>query len=133
MYFLLILFFSSLIGITLMISRKLILLQSGQVSYKEDIHFREIHLEEWKDIIIKNTKKYGFITLVAIIRFYVQTSNFLKNNYEKIKTELKNIYSRKLNENPAEKREVNKFLRLISEYKLKLRLIKEKVKEEEGL
>jgi hypothetical protein len=131
MYFILTLFFASLIGITFMIGRKLVLLQNGQISYKEYAPYRGMHMEELKYIILKGIKRYGFITLVALIRLYVKVSSVIKNVYENTKDQVKSFFSKRLNANPTEKREVNKFLRMVSEYKLKLRMIKERVKEEE--
>lgn len=131
MYFLLILFFASLFGIAIMIGRKLVLLRNGQAQFKEETFFRAEFLDEWKYLIIKNIKKYGYIGLVAMIRFYIRFSNFLRNKYQEIKIIIKNMRGKKLNED--EKREVNRFLKIISEYKHKIREIKHKIKEEENL
>ena len=129
-YFLLILFSISLLGIILMIGRKLVLLQNGVVFQKETI-LRTPSLEEWKHLTITSVKKHGYIGLVAIIRFYVRGTSFLKNKYQEIKTKVKSLNGKKLRE--EEKREVSGFLKMISEYKQKIRYIKDKVKEEENL
>jgi len=133
MYFLLILFFGSLFGITFMIGRKLMMLQNGQVLHREEDFLKIQHLEELKHLTIKNIKKHGYVGLVAIIRFYVQSSNFFKNKYEETKKKIKNIHIRKQNDGSLGKREVSNFLKMILEYKNKIRKIKEKVKEEENL
>ena len=81
MYFLLILFFGSLLGIIFMIGKKLFLLKNEQESQKKEIIFKTSYLEEWKHLIVQNIKKHGYLGLVATIRFYVQSTNLLKNKY----------------------------------------------------
>jgi len=131
MYILLILFFGSLVGIAVMIGRKLALLQNGQITGREETIFKVPSLEEWKYLTVKNAKKHGYAGLVATIRMYVLSVNFLKKKLEDLKIKVKNMRGRKLNE--EENREVSGFLKMISEYKQKIRDIKEKVKEEENL
>ncbi len=134
MYFLLTLFFVSLFSITFMIARKLVLIQSGQLLHlhKAEVRLESSHIEEWRNVAVKNIKRYGYIVLVAIIRAYVQLSNFLKDIYQELKNKIKNII--RDNENGSEGvREVNGFLKMISEYKYKIRAIKQKVREEENL
>jgi hypothetical protein len=130
MYILLILFFASLFGLTFMIERKLLMLQNGQIAQTKE-SFLEIPYQEWKDLAIKNIKKHGYTGLVATIRFYVLSINFLKNKYQEVKIKVKNIRGKKLVD--EEKREVSGFLKMISEYKQKIRDIRNKVKEEENL
>lgn len=106
------------------------MLQDGQALRMEQDFFQTSSLEEWKRSVIKNIKRYGYFMLVTIIRLYFRFTNFLKNEYKKIETKIKNIRNKKL---PAyEKREVSKFLKKISEYKYKIREIKHKIKEEEN-
>ena len=131
MYFILILFFLSLFGIIFMIGRKLVVLQDTQVLNKEEFFLKTQFLNEWKYLTAKNLKKHGYVGLVATIRFYVLSINFLKNKYQAIKIKIKNIRGKKLN--TEEKREVSSFLKMISEYKHKIREIKHQIKEEENL
>ena len=133
MYILLILFFVSLIGITFMIGRKFLMLQNGQILNREEIIFGAPLIEEWKILTIKNIKKHGYIGLVATIRFYVRSTNTLKNKYQEVKVKVKNLHSKNTNGELAGKREVSKFLKMISEYKHKIREIKHKIKEEENI
>lgn len=133
MNFLLILFFGSLLGIIFMIGRKLIMIQNGVVLHKEEFVFKTPFLEEWKHLTIKNMKKHGYAGLVATIRFYVRSSNLLKNKYQEVKVKVKNIRGKKSNSDLENKREISKFLKIISEYKHKIREIKRKVKKEEDL
>jgi hypothetical protein len=113
-----------------MVGRKLVLLQN-RVVFQEETIVKTPSLEEWKHLTITNVKKHGYIGLVATIRFYVRSTNFLKNKLEDLKTKVKSINGKKLRE--EEKREVSGFLKMISEYKQKIRHIKDKVKEEENL
>lgn len=130
MYFLLILFFTSLFGITFMIGRKLVLLKNGEIliSSGEEL-FKTSHLDEWKRKTIKNLKRYVYIMLVIIVRLYVKFSDFFKNKYQEIKKWVKT--RNKINSIDGEKKEISKFLKIISEYKSKIRAIKYRIKEEE--
>jgi hypothetical protein len=129
MYFLLILFFGSLIGIIFMIGRKLAASNNGQapyITYTEDTRVQTPFLEEWKHLTVKNLKKHSYAALVVTIRYYVRSSNLLKNK-------IKNIRNKNTNGDTARKREASGFLKMISEYKHKIRKIKRKIKEEENL
>jgi hypothetical protein len=114
-----------------MIGRKLVLLRNGHILHKEETLFKAPFFEEWKHLTIKNIKKHGYAGLVATIRFYIQSSNLLKNKYQEAKIKIKNIRAKNLNSDSGEKREVSKFLKMISEYKHKIREIKHKIREEE--
>jgi len=131
MYFLLILFFGSLAGITFMIGRKLIMLSNGQASHNSETFFQTEHLEKLKHLTIKNVKKHGYTGLVVTIRFYIRSMNLLKNKYQEAKDKIKNIHAKNLNHD-GNKREVNKFLKMMSEYKHKIREIKTRIHEEEN-
>lgn len=133
MYFLLILFFGSLLGITFMIGKKLLMLQNGQILQREEDLFKIQHLEEFKRLTIKNVKKHGYPILVTTIRYYVRSSNLLRNKYQEVKNKIKNIHIKKQKDGSLEKREASNFLKMVSEYKNKIRKIKQKVKEEENL
>jgi hypothetical protein len=113
-----------------MIGRKLVLLKNGQILRKEETILKVSYLEEWKHLTIKNIKKHGYAGLVATVRFYVRSSNLLKNKYQEAKIKIKNIRAKNLNSDSGEKKE-NKFLKMISEYKHKIREIKHRIKEEE--
>lgn len=132
MYFLLILFFGSLLSITFMIGRKLVVLKNGQTTLNEEEIISGVpFFEEWKHSAAKNIKKHSYNGLVAIIRLYFRSANFLKSKYQDLKIKVKNLRGKKLN--AEEKREVSGFLKMISEYKQKIREIKHKIKEEENL
>ncbi len=114
-----------------MIGRKLFLLQNGQISSNTEVPFEVSHLEKVKLFTIKNIKKCERILLVEILRLYIRFSNFLKNKYQEIKIKIRNR-SKKNNIN-GEKREISKFLKIIGDYKNKIREIKHKIKKEENL
>jgi len=133
MYFLLILFFGSLAGITFMIGRKYMVMQEGGVVHHENL-FKDSYLEDLKRTLIKNSKRYSYVGLVVIVRFYVHSANFLKKKYEEAKIKIKEVYQRKVKKDVVvEKREVSGFLKMISDYKHKIRKIRRQIKEEENL
>ena len=124
----LIMFFISLAGISVMIGRKLILLKRGQIESVEKIPFEIPNSEEVRHFAVKNTKRYGYLTLVLILRFSVQSSNLLKHKYEKIKIKIKNMTNKYF---PQKEKEVSKFLKMVSDYKNKIAKIRDKIIEEE--
>lgn len=131
MYFLLILFFGSLLGISFMIGRKLLLLQNGKMLRLEETPFGPTLFEEWKRSAARNVKKHGYVVLVFIIRLHIRSSRTLKAKYLETKEKLKEILSRKLKKQQEEQREVSGFLKMISEYKEKIREIGHQIREEE--
>jgi hypothetical protein len=128
MYILVILFFASLFSIVFMIGRKLAFLKNEQALNHEKDLFELVYFIKIKHKIVINFKKHGYTLLVLIIRFYVQSMNFLKRKY----VEIKNKISMKT-ENNTEKKEVSKFLKIIKDYKHKIREIKHNIKKEENL
>ena len=89
-YFILILFFASLLGIFFMIGRKLAL-QDGQFLNEEENISRVAYWEEWKYLTVRNLKKYSYKSLVATIRFYVKSSAYVKNKYQELKSKIKSL------------------------------------------
>lgn len=133
MYFLLILFFSSLIAIVLMIGRKLVLLKNGKLNMPTETSFEVPYIKETKDFAVENIKKYEHIGLVFIVKSYMQFSAFLKNKYEETKTKIKNIHlERYPNGELRKKIEASEFYKFILVYKQKIRDITHKIKEEEN-
>jgi hypothetical protein len=112
-----------------MIGRKLVVLQgSSEIgNIKEDPY-----LEEWKHATVKNIKKYSYLLLVAIIRIYVHSSNFIKLKYQELKLKIKNRFGKNKENEEAEK-EASKFLKMITDYKHKIRKIRRQIKEEEEI
>ena len=136
MYLPLILFFISLVGIVFLIGRKLRIVRNsgiGEVVDQDYAHPFVPDLLKLKNISIINIKKYGHLSLVTILRFHVKSNNFFKNEYSKMKERIKNMTVKKdQNGNKVERAQVSKFLKVVSEYKHKLREIKHKIHEEEN-
>ena len=128
---LLILFFTSLLAIMYMITRKLILLKNGKIQIEEKIAFGVPHIEKVKHLTIRNFKKYEHASLVVIVQLYLKSRNFLKNKSEEIKIKLKNWNTK--NHINSEKKEISKFLKIIGDYKRKIREIEHKIKKGEKL
>ena len=117
-----------------MIGKKLILLKNGKIEHIERVLFDIPNLDQVKNVTVKNSKRYGYVILVETIRFYVRASILIKYIYFKTKKKIKEIYHRyfphKIKEN--KEKEVSKFLRMVSDYKNKIKNIKDKIIEEEN-
>ncbi len=115
-----------------MIGRKLAPVRNGQVAQSEHSHPFVPELQKIKHFSYESVRKYEHIILVAVVRLYVRFSNFLKYTYGELKTKIKDI-RKKRNGNATEgtKQEPNKVLKMISEYKQRVRHIKHKIVEEE--
>ena len=115
-----------------MLGRKLVPVRNGKVAPTKHTHPFVPEIQKIKHLTFKNAKKYEHLALVAIIRFSVRSSNFLKNSYQEIKIKIKDIINKDKNHpGQLENREASKFLKMISDYKDKIRHIKHKIKEEE--
>jgi hypothetical protein len=115
-----------------MIWRKLALVKSGQYYIKEDASFEIPYLEEARDIIIKNLKRYEYLSLVIIVKFALQFSNFLKNKSKELSVKIQNIHLK--NQSTREIKEkfaTSNLLKLIYNYKRKIKRITYKIKQEE--
>ena len=122
----------SLAGIILMIGHKLRLVRAGQTAEPEHPHAFVPDFQKMRKKIFQNAKEYEHLTLVVIIRLYVRSVNITKSGYQNLKTKIQNIRAkRKESGDPEEKQEVSKFLKMISEYKDKIRHLKHQIKEEE--
>ncbi len=115
-----------------MVGRKLVLLKNGNITTTEESEIELINLKELKQSVFQTIKKYEHGVLVAIVRFYIKTVGLIKILYKIIKSKIKNIF-RKKHKDGSEKTEVSKFLKVVSEYKRKIREIKHQIKEEENL
>jgi hypothetical protein len=129
----LILFFVSLVGISFMLIRKVSFVR-GHVTPPLQIldHPFIPDIETVKNITSTHAKKIGFLTLILLIRYYVKISIWLRVKYEVIKMRVKNFRSKK-NENGEviTEAEENAFLKMMSEYKHRIREIKACIHEEE--
>lgn len=135
MYFFLILFFISLFGIVLMIGKKIVFADVNGSEETEKFIQENFDIDNIKHIAVKNTKKYGFQAFIMILRFYIKFSYFLKNKYKKSKIIVKYLVNNYLvhKDKDVKEKEVSSFLKKVSEYKYRIREIKDKIKEEEGI
>lgn len=128
------LFFISLTVITVMFGRKLNLVRNGEIEINESINTAlEIpYIAEIKQITVKKVKRFGYIGLVTSIRLYFRSTNLVKAKYQDLKTKMKNVQKTNAVEGTTEK-EVSRFLKVVSDYKHKIRRIKHQIKEEEKI
>lgn len=120
-----------------MIGRKALMLESDP---KRHLHIDEYlfeipHLEAIKIGATENFKKYGYATLVVTLKMYVKSANLLKRQYEELQKKLVSFKNKGKNiselEMQMQKKQVSKFLEMISDYKHKIRTIKHRIAEEE--
>lgn len=129
---LLVIFFISLLGIIVMvwrkISRKEELINEENVS---DMLIDMPYVDEIKYMTAKKLKKYGYVVLLSSIRLSMKSTKAVK----KAGNEIGEIVKRTLlkNKNSEDPKEVSKFLQMVSEYKNKIKHIKKRIREEEGL
>jgi len=138
MYFFFILFFVSLATISLMIGRKLILINNleGHNAHNPTEAFLSeiLDFEKIKHLTIKNGKKMGHTTIWIILRTYIISSNFINKKRKELIIKIKNRLSKhRPLENPNQPKEVSKYIKVISEYRQKIRHMKHKIKVEEGI
>lgn len=131
------LFLISLFGIVTMIGRKLSFVRNGEAVRAIHSHPFAEELYKIKNLTFKSSKKIGYVLLFISIRFFIKSSNFIKNKSINYFEELKNKFTKNknnFNNNViAEKKEVSKYLKIISEYRHKIKQIKHRIKEEEGI
>lgn len=136
MYLPLIFFFLSLTSIIIMIWRELILVRNGQVAIAQHSHPFVPELQKIKHITFKKSKKFGYTIIFITLRFFIKSSNFIKTKSIVLVKEISNKLKKLRNnssEEITEKKEVSKYLKIISEYQQKIREMKHRIKEEEGI
>lgn len=130
----LILFFVSLVGIVFMIWRKM--KKSEEVLIEEEIlndDLSEIpYMDEIKYVTVKKMKEYGYVVLLSSIRMSMKSSHIVKKASKEVAQIVKKTILKK-NPESEDPQEVSKFLQLVGDYKRKLKKIKKKIREEEGL
>jgi len=128
-------FFISLIALIFIWSRKFYLLEKKNINNQsEKVLIKIPNFQEIKKITNKKTREYSFIFLVIIVRFSVLSVYLVKKIYKKSLNKSvfliqKYIFRKK--ENQLKK--TNKFLKTIQDYKKRIKKIKNKIKEEEGI
>lgn len=134
MYPIFILFFAALLGIMVMVGRKVVLLRNG-VDVRNETPFHPLlpdmmRMRVW---MMHAINKYGYLALVVILRLYFRFINFLKTKHSDIRIFVKTRIAKRT-KTPDQKeaaREASGFLKMMSEYKHKVRNLKHKIKEEE--
>lgn len=129
------LFFASLIGIMFMLSKKVILLHKNgfsEINTGIESIFEQINTEQIKNILIEKIKKYGHLTVLTTLRIYIKSSNLIKTRYMFIKESLVSMILKDdhTKENTARS---SKFLKVVMEYKQKIREMKDRIYEEENI
>lgn len=114
-----------------MFNRKLSLVNNEDIRVLEKETSLQIpYMTEIRHVTIRKIKKYGYVTLVMVIRVYFRSINTIKLKYAKLKFKLSNWHKHEI-ENGIEKKQISGFLKIVSEYKHKIRKIKHSIKEEE--
>ena len=139
MYFFFILFFVSLTAIILMISRKLLLINNTEghsINHQNELLISGIlDFDKIKKSTIKNIKKTIHTLIWVTLRTYIVSINFINKKRKEIVIKIKNKFRKHHHEidEAEEKKEVSKYIKIISEYRQKIRTIKNKIREEEGI
>ncbi len=129
----LILFLISITGLLILIGRKMLVMRQGDLHIPANFDFSiEVpDFEEVREVVIKKSRRYGYIMLVITIRLYVLSAHTIKQQSKSIISKIKSripASHKTLND-----KKENKFLKKVSDYKQKISHLKSKIKEEEGL
>jgi len=129
-------FLASFVAIMVMFGRRLIILRNKGLVITED-EYVEVRLEipylnEVKEVTVRKVKRIGYMGLVTTIRFYFRSSNMVKSGYQELKEKLKNVKNHEAL-NGAIGQEASGFLKVVSDYKTKIRRIKHQIKKEENI
>lgn len=88
-------------------------------------------VEKLKDLIYHHSRKAGYKALVSAIRLHVKSSKVAKQKYSELKMTVKNKLMKEPGEFANGSSEASGFIKMISDYKRKVRRIKRKIHEEE--
>ena len=124
-----------------MIGHKLVLVRNGKYGpiNKEEVDillFVTPDLEKIKLLTFRNMKRLAYFTVFATLKLIIKSSNFIKVKSRILVEAIKNRLKRdrdELIEEIGEKKEVSKYLRVISEYHQKIKRMKHIIKEKEGI
>jgi len=127
----------SLLGIIVMIWRKLVLFRQGTLEDIKHSHPFAIDFEKIKYFASKAGKKLRYGLLFIVLKSSIKASNFIKTKWVLLLDEIKNRVLKKTTvinaDGITEKKEVSKYLKIISEYQQKIRNMKYRIKKEEGI
>ncbi len=120
-----------------MLWREMALVKNGKVGSAEHAHPFVPDLEKVKRHGGKFLKKTAHTAIYVSIKSYLLFKRFIKEKSKLIFKKLASLI-KKESENISEefvkeKKEVSKYLRVISDYRQKIRKVKEEIKEEEGI
>ena len=121
-----------------MIGRKLMLLNNleGHTIHNTTETFLSeiLDFNKIKHLTIKNSKKMGHTTIWVILRIYLISSNFINKKRKEIVVKIKEkIKKHHKSEETIQPKEDSKYIKIISEYRQKIKHMKHKIKEEEGI
>lgn len=126
-------FFASLVGVMIMIYRKVNHLREGRVLEPGEFLFEIPTLADIRAKTAEKTKVAGELGLIGAVKFYLHSSNLFKALSRETKAFVKKmIYEYYSSRNKDGEHEASKFLKMVGEYKQKVRKIKRKI-EEEGI
>ena len=135
MYTLFILFFASLIGIMILVGRKLVFVRRAQILGREDVlHPFDPDFAKIKHLAKRGAREYSYLALVTTIRLYIKSFNFVKRKSVETVEKIGGLINKKKGgdiNNSDTIQEPNKFLNKVTEFKHKIREIKHKIKKEE--
>ncbi|MFA6258361.1 MAG: hypothetical protein WCX79_01550 [Candidatus Paceibacterota bacterium] len=114
----------------IIISRKMSLIEGEEFSFDFKERYQNPFNEDIKKvkfIVKKKTKKYIYLTLFSVLRFYIHSIKFFKKKSLELakKIEEKLIKSQITDKN-EEKEEIDRRLRIVSEYIEKIREVRKK-------
>lgn len=129
------LFFVSIAGIVILITKKLLQIEKLRIVSEDDVFFIDVpELEDAHHVLMRKIKHGGYIALVITIRGYLlgkhSIKKLIRKTYQKISSFVQKYQKNKI-EN-TDKKEASKFLKVISDYKKKVNKITKQIKEEEG-
>jgi hypothetical protein len=121
-----------------MIGRKLAML--GNVNMDTEHHEDTmlisgvVDFDKIKNTTLEGLKKFEHDLIWVILRTYLVTKNILKRTRKELAGKIKARLHRHHSENEiADRKEVSGYIKIISDYRQKIKHIKHKIKEEEGI
>lgn len=116
-----------------MVGRKVKLLRRGALEVNGEFPWKVPETHEVRRITVRSLKRYGYVILVITIRSYIKSSDFIKGKYDVLKDRVINSINKRMNKEGVteESKEPSKFLKMVSEYKNKVREIKDRIREQE--
>jgi hypothetical protein len=115
-----------------MMWRRLTLIRAGLIVVDENLpHPFVPHMHKIKHFSFRSLKRFVDITIIITLRFYVRFVNFVKNQYSKLRIKIMSMSQENPDGNGLLKKEANKVLKVLSEYKNKISRMKKNIYEEE--